>query len=295
MKKFLFNSSLFFIVIALIDILFGIACKYMNDHSKGGGVKNRYYVCKESNEDILVFGSSRAKHHYVPSIIEDSLNMTCYNTGEDGNGIIYCYGMLKMILQRYSPEVILYDISDYDLFADDNMKYLDLLKPYYNESGIDSLFWSVEPKTRIMMCSNLYRYNTSFLRIFGNFIYPIVYGSKGYSPLYKIMDYEPVIKDYEQMPVDTLKLFYFNKFVETSKRHNIKLICCISPLYKAPVINRYEPLKNICENNDILFLDFNTDTVLINNRNLYQDRAHLNEDGAQIYTSKLVEELKKSE
>ena len=29
-----------------------------------------------TNEDILIFGSSRALHHYNPQIIEDSLGMT---------------------------------------------------------------------------------------------------------------------------------------------------------------------------------------------------------------------------
>ena len=88
MKKYIRNILLFFVAIVVIDLLFGVVCQYLNDHSKGGGIKSRYYVCKESNEDVLIFGSSRAKHHYVPDIIEDSLSMTCYNTGEDGNGII---------------------------------------------------------------------------------------------------------------------------------------------------------------------------------------------------------------
>ena len=88
MKKYLIKIFFYFIAIAVLDFVFGQACQYMNDHSKGGGIKSRYYVCKESTEDVLIFGSSRAKHHYVPDVIEDSLKVSCYNTGEDGNGII---------------------------------------------------------------------------------------------------------------------------------------------------------------------------------------------------------------
>ena len=217
MKKYLIKIILFFVAVVVIDILFGIACQYMNDHSKGGGIKSRYYVCKESNEDVLVFGSSRAKHHYVPDVIEDSLHLTCYNTGEDGNGIILCYGFLKMITERYTPKLIIYDVTGFDMYEDDNMKYLDLMKPFYYENGIDSIFWSVEPKTRIMMLSNLYRYNTTCLRVLGNFIHPMTNYPKGYLALYGIMDYEPDIKSYEPTAIDNFKVQCFEHFIQLVK------------------------------------------------------------------------------
>lgn len=290
MRNFLIKIAFFFIAVAMVDVLFGFACQYMNDHSKGGGVKSRYYVCKESNEDVLVFGSSRAKHHYVPAIIEDSLGMTCYNTGEDGNGIIYCYGVLKMITQRYSPKLIIYDVAGFDIFEDDNMKYLDLMKPYYYEPQIDSIFWSVEPKTRLMMLSNLYRYNTTCLRVLGNYIHPINCYPKGYCALHKIMNYEPAINRFKPRNVDSLKIKYFEKFIQLVQAKDIKLICCVSPSYKAPKENPlYESIICLCSQYDVPFINYESDPEISIDKDCFEDRIHMNDTGARKYTSKLMD------
>lgn len=292
MKKYLIKIVLFFVAVAIVDVLFGIACQYMNDHSKGGGIKSRHYVCKESNEDVLIFGSSRAKHHYVPDIIEDSLGMTCYNTGEDGNGIILCYGFLKMITQRYSPKLIIYDVSDFDMYVDDNMKYLDLIKPYYYESGIDSIFWAVNPKTKYMMLSNLYRYNTTCLRVIGNFIHPMTNYPKGYLALNNTMDYEPEVKEEDDKTVDALKIHYFEEFIHLAKSNNIALVCCVSPYYKAPSNDDFfKPIKYLCEQSDIPFLYYAAAPDITFEKSFYQDRTHLNNKGACKYTSKLMSEI----
>ena len=56
--------------------------------------------------DLLVFGSSRANHHYVPEVFEDSLKLTFYNTGKDGSGIFitlhYCDLFCNVINQKLS-------------------------------------------------------------------------------------------------------------------------------------------------------------------------------------------------
>lgn len=295
MKKYLIKIALFFVAVAIVDVLFGIACQYMNDHSKGGGIKSRHYVCKESNEDVLIFGSSRAKHHYVPDIIEDSLGMTCYNTGEDGNGIILCYGFLKMITQRYSPKLIIYDVTTFDMFEDDNMKYLDLMKPFYYEPGVDSIFWSVEPKTRYMMVSNLYRYNTTCLRVLGNFIHPMQNYPKGYAALYKTMNYEPAIDEEVQRTVDTLKISYFERFIGLTQSNTILLICCVSPNYKDTYGEDYfKPIKRICEEYDVPFLYYSAEPEITGDKSFFKDRNHLNDKGAKLYTSKLTSWIKEN-
>lgn len=288
MKKFLIKILLFFLAVAVLDAIYGLACQYMNDHSKGGGIKSRYYVCKESNEDVLIFGSSRAKHHYVPDIIEDSLGLSCYNTGEDGNGIILSYGFLKMITQRYSPKLIIYDVTGFDMYEDDNMKYLDLMKPFYHEPGIDSIFWSVNPKTRYMMLSNLYRYNTTCLSVMGNFIHPMDNYPKGYYALLNTMEYEPVIKKPEIKRVDSLKIRYFEQFIQLSKKKELQLICCVSPTYRSPSSDDYySPVKLICQRYDVPFLYYGDFPVLSCEKQYFQDRTHMNHFGACQYTKEL--------
>ena len=292
MKKYIRNIIFFFIAIAVVDLLFGMACQYLNDHSKGGGIRSRYYVCKESNEEVLIFGSSRAKHHYVPDIIEDSLKMTCYNTGEDGNGIILCYGFLKMITQRYSPKLILYDVSRFDIYEDDNMKYLDLIKPYYRELGIDSIFWRVSPKTRYMMLSEMFRYNTTCLRVLGNYLHPISNTHKGYSPMKGVMDYEPEVNDRKQGIIDETKMFYFEQFLQLAQEKDVKVICLGSPYYGIDATDGfYKSVINLCEQYNVPFLDY-TDEPNTKEKVFFNDRTHLNYEGSHIYSSIVAEKIK---
>ena len=79
---------IFFSIVAVIDCGFGVICDYLNSHSKGGDTKDRYYIAKQTSEDLLMMGSSRMHHHYVTEIVEDSLHMSAYNCGVDGNGIL---------------------------------------------------------------------------------------------------------------------------------------------------------------------------------------------------------------
>lgn len=295
MKIFIRNLLLFFLAIIAIDITWGIVCQYLNDHSKGGGIRSRYYVCKQSNEDVLIFGSSRAKHHYVPEIIEDSLGLSCYNTGEDGNGIILSYGFLRMITSRYEPKVIIYDISDYDIYEDDNVKYLNYLKPYYHETGIDSLFWSIEPKTRLMMCSNLYRFNTTCLRVLGNYFHPITTYPKGYMPLYNTMNWEPKIEKSDigtEKHIDSIKMHYFEQFIMLAKQKGIAVFCCVSPKYKGSSIpSYYSSIMNLCEQYKVPFLYYCNAKEISNNRDYFQDPTHLNDEGARQYTSLMLRDI----
>jgi hypothetical protein len=292
MKKYLFKILLFFVAVAVIDFIFGLACQYMNDHSRGGGVMSRHYVCKESAEEVLIFGSSRAKHHYVPDVIEDSLGMTCYNTGEDGNGIILSYGFLKMITERYHPRLVLYDVSAFDVLEDDNMKYLDLMKPYYYECGIDSIFWAIDPKTRLTMHSNLYRYNTSWIRVLGSYFLPVTNYPKGYLALHKTMSYEPNLIDKNRgKKVDVLKVSYFEKFIKLAQKNGITLICCVSPTYKPEFTDYTFTIQKLCEANGVAFLNYRDIVDISHNRNYFQDRTHMNDEGARKFTSFLIHKV----
>ena len=66
-------------------------------------------------DSILFFGSSRTLHHYVPSIFEKELGLSCYNAADWGiKNIFYHYGQLSNILTRYTPKAIVFEIHPCD-------------------------------------------------------------------------------------------------------------------------------------------------------------------------------------
>lgn len=293
MKKFLRNIAIFALIMVACDVSFGYCFDYMIAHVKGGGVAKRYHIAKNSDEEILMFGSSRMSHHYNPNMIEDSLGLTCYNCGEDGLGIIYSYGMLQMVLKRYTPKVIIYDISGFDVETDDMTKYINSLKPYASDPDVRNHIASVSSNERLKLCSKLYRYNSRCIGLIGGMLgYNII--NKGFLPLDVVMDYEPeIVKQSEIVEIDPLKEKCIRSMIEECESRNIKLIFAVSPRYKGDEFApSYPEVKKICDEYGIDFIDCIGLRDVANHKEYFKDQTHMNRVGANIYTDTIINRLK---
>ena len=297
MKKFIFKIALLFGIVALADFLLGNVFDYMLSHARGGDSYRDNYICDSTNHDMLILGCSRALRHYNPAIIEDSLGISCYNCGQNGQGIISNYGFLKIIKNRYAPKYVVYEIFPlYDLLKDDNHKYLGLLKPYYKRNGVQDIFDSVDNMERIKMVSTLYRFNTRFLHIVQGYLSASKgYDSNGYWPLksesfdaLRVM--KPEIKD--EYELDTLKLAYFKKMIEESGE--TKIIFAVSPLWYGMDEGRLKPIYEICKQYDIPLIDYSNHPKYYHHNEYFRDGSHLNNQiGADEFTRDFIEEFKK--
>lgn len=295
MKRFIIKTIVLLIIILTIDTGMGIVFQHMVKTAKGGETERIEYICHKTSEKLLVFGSSRAAHHYDPRILEDSLHMTCYNCGKDGNGIILLYGWYQILKKRYTPRVILYDIQpSYDLLEGDNSKFLSGLRYYYEENHIDSIFWRVDENERYKMMLSSYRFNSQFLQLAMDNIKPLQEDSKGYRPLQGVMDYEPEIKEGNrtEYKFDVLKLYYLERLIHDCKESDIQLIFAASPQYKNTSSEILAPIKNLCLRYNIPFINHYTDNAFNQKKKYFKDSAHLNEKGATNYTLEIVQEIK---
>ena len=297
MKKFLFRIVLFFALILVVDVIVGKILAYMVDNAKGGDNGRNNYICNIVNTDVLVFGSSRAFHHYNPIIIEDSLGWSCYNCGQDGNGSILNYGRYQLICQRYSPKLIIYDVfPNFDLLTgDDNHKYLNWLKAYYDKQGIPEVFESVDPTEKYKMQSSMYRYNSSFIQIVSDFVHPLQEeGINGFRPVDKEFDTMKIRKKEDEksnFEFDSLKIAYINKMLDESP--DTKIIFTVSPAWYGMDSTQFQPVKEICKRRNIQFIDFSNNPKYVHNNKFFYDGGHLNTRGADEYTRDLMAELKK--
>lgn len=294
MKRFLKNILLFFVSIAFIDILVGYSCQYLNSHAKGGDTYNHYYIANEMTDSVLIFGSSRAIHHFNSQILEDSLNTSVYNCGLDGNGIIYNYGRLLTILQRYKPQIIIYDVIPmFDMVDDDCSKYLIWQKRWYDYPGIADIFHDVNQLEDLKMMSNMYRYNTTFLQMLSDNIKPrqgISY--KGYKPLSGKIDYLPQKSNDLPAQWSDLKLKYFQKFVTLCKKNNIHVVISYSPWFHSKNSAIYDNFNSFCEKENLDIINLYDDAELSQDESLFVDASHLNSYGADKFSSKFASILK---
>lgn len=296
MKKNISKWLAFLFVLVCLDMLCGWLFHRLLGSAKSGDTARNEYIANSVDAPVLVFGSSRALHHYVSQIIGDSLKLNCYNCGQNGMGIILFYGRYKMITKRYIPKIIIYDVlSGFDIEKNDNYSYLTWLKPYYDRDGIDSIFWSVEPNERYKMCSQMYRFNGKCLQIFFDNVKSRETDTEGYSPLYGMMNYEPTKTHFMYEEEDSLKMYYWNQFIKECIKNGTKLIFAMSPLYNScdSVERQYSAIYKLSKKYDIPILNHMKDKDIDGRREYFMDSYHMNNLGAEFYSKKIIKEIRK--
>lgn len=296
MKRFIIKIALFFALIAVADVLCGYALGYFAKNAKGGFTQRDTYICDKLETDFLLMGSSRCVRHYNPQIITDSLGMTCYNTGQMGNGIILNYGRLRMIDERKKPKVVIYDIApDFDLFVgDDNHRYLTWLKSHYERNGIAEIFNSVDCTEKYKMMSQMYRYNSRIIELMTDYLHPISDSrANGFSPLKGEMDKTKIKIGGEKGKtpvVDKVKLDYINKLID--ELDGVKLYFVVSPKWYGMDSVQIQPIMDICQERGIPFVDFANNPKYVHQDVYFKDGNHMNAKGADEFTRDLIGLLK---
>lgn len=294
MKQFISKILLFLALACLIDFLYGALCDKLSHNAIGGDSQKIHYISEKCDEDVLIFGSSRSNHHYISSLIGDRLNMTCYNCGVDGNGIVLMCGFLNLISEYNTPKIIIYDIThSFDLQINDNVKYLGRLKPYAQNSNIRDLFMKVEKKEVYKTFSKMYQYNSKLLQLISDNVNPLYADFDGYRPLYKTMDYEPKSKNNDEMicEYDQIKIQLLEDLILKCKKNNTKLFFTTSPYYLQTNNNYYIPVRDLCNKYNLPFIEHHNDTTFVGVRDYFSDSVHLNHEGATIFTNKVIEEI----
>lgn len=297
MKKFLIKLAAFAVLCVCIDASLGIVFSKLKAKSKGGEIGKIEYIADRMDAPVLVFGSSRASHHYDPRILQDSLGLEVYNCGLDGNGIIFTYGQYLMFKNRYTPKVIIYDISGFDLMKEaDNRKYTNYLKINADRPYVAEVVESVDATERWKMLSQAYRYNTHFVKVLIGAKMATFSSIQGYLPIDKVMKYEPESRPTiakTEYKFDELKLQYWEKLIADCQTNGTKLIFTLSPFYMGQTdLAAYKPLLEMADANNIPVIDHYGDPIISTDKNFFSDSSHMNSKGAETFTKRLASEIK---
>lgn len=294
MKRFIINILVFFLLVGLADAVSGMVFQWLQSSVKSGVTHDEYYVCKQGVEDVLVMGSSRASHHYVSALIEDSLGMSCYNGGQDGNGIILQYGRWKMISKRHIPKLVIYDIEPaFDIDENDNFRYVDRLKPFADDSDVRNYISGLFPMEKVKLLSKMYRFNYKFLEIVSEYIHSSYKDLKGYRPRYEHIQKKAVASNEQvhiEPPVDETKLLYFRKLIEEVQEQGSTIVFVCSPYWNTHYQKHQATIENLCKEYNVPFLDYANSDICYD-ESLFADSMHLNDEGARVFTCDLIGKL----
>ncbi len=298
LKKLFINFLLVAAVVAVLDFALGKVLRHFYFRESSGLHYRTTYSMEKADAEILIFGSSRANHHYVPEVFADSLGLTFYNTGRDGNGIFYQAALLKSVLKRYTPKVIILDYAGD--FGKGRQVYdnLSSLLPYYqSHPEIRQEVNLRSPYESVKLLSGIYPYNSQLLTIaVGNLDMNKKRKSdnKGYVPL---ETEHPVVKEYFnsliQQPVDSNKIESLREFVRVAKASGTRFVVVYSPLYQEH--KRYweiEICETICKEAGVPFWDYSRDSFFVQQPDLYYDPVHLNHKGALIFSKQIASRMR---
>lgn len=301
MKRFLIQIAVFFALVAVIDVCCGFGFDYLKSHAKGGDTYKNYYLAEKCEDDVLILGSSRAARHYVPSVIKDSLGLSCYNAGEPGCGIIPAYARYKMVSERHKPKLVIYEVTPgYDYFVSDPYStYLGRARQYYHKESVKELYSTFgDGLDKLRFLSNMYKNNSSIVHnVMDQFTVP---GDNGYEPLFGVLSAEAAtqakeIKDAPEHRIDTLKLKQVEKLIIATKEDNVPMVFIISPRYNGmsqKALHQYDEAISLARRYSVPFINVVDMEGVSDIRELFQDFGHMNHTGAIIFTQKLVGILK---
>ncbi len=297
-RRFFITLIVILLLAAGIDLLIGVAGHSLVSSAKGGDTARHRYINREMTAPLLVFGSSRAIHHYDPRVFADSLGVRAYNCGADGSGIILAYMQLTNVLARYTPSIVIYDLyGQYDFMKEpDNSKYLLWERYFYGEGNeaLDSVFHTIDKNEKWKMRSAAYRYNSRFLQLMSDNYRPCQNDIQGYRPLGDMpVDFvEP--NPWPTVDFDDVKLEYIRRFAEKCKEHGVTLIVAVSPYYfSTPDEQLPAAVRGIFEAYDVKVLDHSEDGDFVGKRCYFSDTNHLNASGAEAYTRKIASEVRR--
>lgn len=293
MKRFLLKVFIFVVLLAAVDLLAGNIFMLRNS-AKSGMTGKVNYLMNDFSQDILILGSSRAGHHLDPEVLEDSLGMTAYNGAIDGNGIILASGLYKGAVKHHKPKLVVYELTTtFEINENDNIPYLQYLKPYYDLEDVRNLFEEVSPLENFKNRFSLYRLNSYLVPFVKNTFHKSrMRIDNGFMSENRSMDYEPKPVILEPQGVDSLKLHLLEKLIEDARKENIKVVFTISPMYNYADTAQYKRLVDYVKARGVRVLYHLEDTAFVGKKQYFSDRTHLNTSGAEKFTKIISHEIK---
>lgn len=295
MKKFILKIILFCLILFICDRISGNAIGYFYQNAASGQIKKNNDISRIVEPDLIIAGSSRAVHHYVPDILKDSTSLEAYVIGQDGQGIISMYPLIANLLSRHTPEIIIYDITPcFDFYDDDLIRYLGWLRPEWKKHpAVDSVFNDIDPYSYIKNLPMTFRFNGKLPSILKCYLTSSSEFDKGYSPLHGVMD---EAHTRTLMPVSdshsTLKIDYLRKLMALCREKNIKLAFVISPAYQLLNPNDITLLRSLAQPFGIPVYDYSS-APEFHKMEYFNDADHLNHNGATLLTQQVCFSIKK--
>lgn len=300
--KMLKNTVLFIAILFIADRLVGYELKKIYFKQKKGDYYQTTYAMNSAKQQLLIFGSSRASHHYVSSIFEKYINKSTYNLGRDGRNILYSEAVFAQILSYHRPDKVILDVTPDEFSWKAGKEGQDImvsaLLPYTDQPLICKTIEKTN-KSDLFLSKifSTYAYNSIAIQVLGNY-FGILNGEQsiqGYEPLLgnKISNL-PIIQNQgatiAAVKNDSALVNSFKNFLALAKNNKITCYVVVSPIRHLDASNCLPYLKQLTEEYGYKFYDY-ADLKPFRESSLFYDDTHLNNKGAIIFSNQFARQL----
>ena len=285
------------LLVVALDFVLGMGLKYLFFAQKSGPHQRATYAMQEGEEEMVILGSSRAYHQYVPEVFTESLGYSCYNTGRGGQSVLYCDALLKAVVNRYTPKLVVMDVNTLELYEDDRFfDRLSVLLPYYQQHPeIQPVLQQRNPWEGMKMFSRVYPYNSMILTILKyQFAEQTTY--QGYRPLKGQLERDtlPVLTPSFGPSLDDRKVLALESVIQSCIKHQIPLVLVLSPVQMQLANNAsVARIQEVAETYHIPFYNFSEHSEFLSHPEWFKDLTHLNDEGARRFSAELAGKLDK--
>ena len=300
--RFGISLAIITILLVIVDSVIGFVADKVVDKmpNYSGQIAKDNYRLHRLETDIVILGSSRGSHHYVTALLSDSIDgykgkpYSIYNASIDGKFANSNSCAAEMIIARYSPKLVIIDISESQLVFED-VADIKFSSPFYKKDSIVRKYLdNIGFEEKMLMQSSLYRYNGKLLRIASSFLRNKK-ADDGYLPLYgSTIDTskynKPIIKNPEIRTLNPYSETNFRCVLEKYTSEKVPLIIACSPHFRPSDNNN--KLRELCNEYDVPFIELYDLQYFNTQPELFKDATHLNDDGAHAYTKIFFEKLK---
>jgi len=256
-------------------------------------------------DDVVIIGSSRAWCQYDPKILDSITGLSFYNLGIDGSPINYQI-IRYNTYRRFNPKpkYIVQNVDFLTLAIRNDGYEREQYFPYIDDDSLINVVAkdkNISFLDRYIPLVRYFGYRDIFEDGFESYFGKTVFFDGGLYKGYRGNDYQwdgsnlrNVNKiNYSKDP-KALKLL--DEYLSKAKDENIEVIFVSAPVYdevKKKLIDfkgMNDMYKSIADKYKLKILDYTNDSICLNKTNFYNG-THLNEKGAELFSTKLAKDL----
>jgi hypothetical protein len=300
--RWIAKIALFLLGVFVIDRAIGLGLgKMLHKVDTGEGVGRINAAIENVDNDIFVFGSSRGRHHIDPRILEKDLGAKAFNVSSNGMGIDYALMLESMLLKRGThAKVFVAVVLPTDLYKGMTPK-ASMFAPFVNDNPVLHQTLDQDWRDRFKLSFYSYRYNSLIFPILKNYVKKSP-DFRGYLPLSghlpeKLDTNAPPPPEPRNRTIDPKGLENYAQFVDLAKARGIKVVFVVGPTYRyypaqKSELQALQMLRDLAQQHGATFLYMDENELQVfKDPKLYKDAAHLNEQGAVIFSNLLADRL----